>query len=197
MAIPEMKWCFAIWLPPATNYKGRFLSVGDGGFAGVIETNFILADLNLDLGFAIAGGDGSYFAANNDVGNGAPGVYLPFLHDRDQDKGWIHNGTSIFTPAAKAIAKAHYGQIRYSYYDGCSTSGAQGFALAQFHPTLYDGIVASSPGNYYIHLALSFLWNFLSASVLSPLDASVIQFSKLISPSSLQCPIFLRKNSQP
>ena len=38
------------------------------------------------------------------------------------------------------------------YYSGCSTGGAQGFALAQYHPELYDGIFAGSPGNYWDHL---------------------------------------------
>jgi len=194
---PGDEMVFVIWLPPASHYQGRFLSVGDGGFAGVIETNSMLADLNLDLGFAVAGGDGGHSAANNDGGNGAPGVYLPFLHNPAQVAGWIHDGISLFTPAAKTITEAHYGRIRYSYYDGCSTGGAQGFALAQFHPTMYDGIVASSPGNYYSHLALSFLWNFLAANVSSPLNIWVVNFSALTSSNSLQCPIFLRTNSQP
>ncbi|ORY16007.1 Tannase/feruloyl esterase [Clohesyomyces aquaticus] len=41
----------------------------------------------------------------------------------------------------------------------CSTGGAQGFALAQYHPELFDGIIAGTPGNWYSHLALSFQWN--------------------------------------
>jgi hypothetical protein len=40
--------------------------------------------------------------------------------------------------------------------------------LAQYHPELFDGIVAGSPGNWYSHLALSFLWNGLKTQVPHP-----------------------------
>lgn len=124
-----------------------------------------------------ASGDGGHLAALNNGGNGAPGVYLPFMHDLNQIETWIHNAVSVFTGPAKAIVNDYYGTpARYSYYDGCSTGGAQGFALAQFHPDLFDGIYAGSPGNWYSHLALSFLWNAVktqNASQISPaiLDA--------------------------
>jgi hypothetical protein len=86
---------------------------------------------------------------------------------RTKLKPWIHNAISLFTAPAKSLVACFYGQeSRYSYYDGCSTGGAQGFALAQYHPTLFDGIVAGSPGNWYSHLALSFLWNGLKTQVM-------------------------------
>lgn len=105
-------------------------------------------------------GDSGHLAAENNNGGGAPGVYLPYMHDLNQVEAWIHNAISIFTGPAKSIVEQYYGEsARFSYYDGCSTGGAQGFALAQFHPELFDGIYAGSPGNWYSHLALSFLWN--------------------------------------
>jgi feruloyl esterase len=128
--------------------------------AGVIDYANMLTQLNSGLGFAVAGGNAGHFASDNNNGGGAPGVYLPYLHDEAQVQAWIHNAISLFTPAARDLVKAYYGQsARYSYYDGCSTGGAQGFALAQLHPELFDGIYAGSPGNWYSHLALSFLWN--------------------------------------
>ena len=99
-------------------------------------------------------------AALNNNGGGTPGVYLPYMHDLDQVQAWIHNAIELFTAPSKAIITAYYGApARYSYYDGCSTGGAQGFALAQLYPDLFNGIYAGSPGNWYSHLALSFLWN--------------------------------------
>lgn len=84
----------------------------------------------------------------------------PYLHDKAQVTAWIHDAISLFTPAAKALTASYYGKAaRYAYYYGCSTGGAQGFAVAQYYPGLFDGIVAGSPGNWYSHLALSFLWN--------------------------------------
>lgn len=114
---------------------------------------------SLNLGFAVAGGDSGHRAADNNGGTGAPGVYLPFLHDQEQTLAWIHNSIAYFTPPAKSLVEKYYGQApSYTYYKGCSTGGAQGFALAQNYPDMFDGIVAGSPGNWYSHLALSFLW---------------------------------------
>ncbi|OTA99659.1 hypothetical protein M426DRAFT_67369 [Hypoxylon sp. CI-4A] len=150
---------FELWLPAADKYNGRFLAVGNGGLAGTIDEQNMIDGLN--NGYAVAGGDAGHSATDNNNGGGAPGVYLPFMHDEEQVKAWIHNSIAYFTPPAKSIAIAFYQSAPdYSYYRGCSTGGAQGFALAQFHPNLFDGIVAGSPGNWYSHLALSFLHNY-------------------------------------
>lgn len=134
--------------------------LGNGGLAGTIDEDALMESLNLR--FAVAGGDSGHRAVDNNDGDGAPGVYLPFLHDVNQTLAWIHNSVAYFTPPAQSLVESYYGQKSdFSYYKGCSTGGAQGFALAQFHPELFDGIIAGSPGNWYSHLALSFLWNYL------------------------------------
>ena len=151
---------FALWLPDVSSYGRRFMAVGNGGMAGTIDYLNMITQLNAGMGFAVAGGDAGHSASENNDGAGAPGVYIPYLHDENQVKTWIHSAISLFTPAARALATAYYGvPAQYSYYDGCSTGGAQGYALAQYHPDLFDGIFAGSPGNWYSHLALSFLWN--------------------------------------
>lgn len=148
------------WLPDRHEYKDRFMAVGNGGMAGTIDYRNMMIQLNSGLGFAVAGGDSGHRAADNNNGNGEPGVYIPYLHDDEQVTAWIHDAISLFTPASKVLAAAYYGEdARYSYYDGCSTGGAQGMTLAQYHPDLFDGINAGCPGNWYSHLALSFLWN--------------------------------------
>ncbi|KUI59280.1 hypothetical protein VP1G_06530 [Cytospora mali] len=149
---------FEVWLPDNKAHNGRFLAVGNGGMAGIIDEYALIENLN--SGYAVAGGDSGHRAADNNDGEGEDGVYIPYLRDRNQILAWIHNSISYFTPPAKSIVGAYYGNPpQHSYYKGCSTGGAQGFALAQFHPELFDGIVAGSPGNWYSHLTLSFLWN--------------------------------------
>lgn len=106
--------------------------------AGVIDQDALMENLN--LGYAVAGGDGGHRAADNNNGTGAPGTYLPYLHDADQALAWIHNSVAYFTPPAKRLVQIYYDELpKYTYYKGCSTGGAQGFALAQFHPELFDG----------------------------------------------------------
>ncbi|CZR52794.1 related to feruloyl esterase B precursor [Phialocephala subalpina] len=149
---------FQLYLPEIEMWSGRFMAVGNGGMAGTIDTANMIKQLN--LGFAVAGGDSGHLASLNNNGGGAPGVYLPYMHSPAQLKTWIHNAISTFTPPARSLVSSYYSRpAGYSYYNGCSTGGAQGFALAQFHPELFDGIYAGSPGNWYSHLALSFLWN--------------------------------------
>lgn len=152
---------FALWLPTETSsYASRFLAVGNGGMAGTIDYTTMLAHLNSNLGFAIAGGDAGHLASENNAGGGEPGVYLPYLHDMEEVQAWIHDAISLFTPTARTWTEVYYEEgVRKSYYYGCSTGGAQGFALAQFHPRLFDGVYAGCPGFWYSHLALSFLWN--------------------------------------
>ncbi|KAK2759266.1 feruloyl esterase, partial [Colletotrichum kahawae] len=150
---------FEVWLPESGSYNGRFLAVGNGGLAGTIDYAAMVENLN--KGFATAGGDSGHRAADNNNGDAYPGgIYLPFLHDRNQVLAWIRNSIALFTTPAKQIASLYYAEPpSHAYYKGCSTGGAQGFALAEYHPELFDGIVAGCPGNWYSHLALSFLWN--------------------------------------
>ncbi|KAK1982893.1 tannase and feruloyl esterase [Colletotrichum cereale] len=150
---------FEVWLPDTDLYNGRFLAVGNGGMAGTIDYVSMLENVN--KGFATAGGDSGHRASENNNGDAYPGgVNLPYLHDRNQVLAWIRNSIALITPPAKNITGVYYEkQPHHAYYKGCSTGGAQGFALAEFHPGLFDGIVAGCPGNWYSHLALSFLWN--------------------------------------
>lgn len=142
----------------------------------------------LEKGFAVAGqessdslfeyfrtdsvrGDSGHIASQNGFTNGTAtsGKYLPFLNNIDQTKAWIHDSIAIITVPTREITTKFYGsRPKYSYYNGCSTGGAQGFALAQFHPHLFDGIYAGSPGNWYSHLMIYFIWNHVHSKVSQP-----------------------------
>ncbi|KAK4569362.1 hypothetical protein LTR86_003124 [Recurvomyces mirabilis] len=168
---------FALWLPDVLQYESRFMAVGNGGMAGVIDYANMMTQLNSGYGLAVAGGNAGHLASDNNAGGGAPETYLPYLHDPAQVTAWIHDAISLFTPAAKAMVAAYYSQpARYAYYDGCSTGGAQGFTLAQLRPELFDGIYAGSPGNWYSHLALSFLWNAQQTNT-TKLSQAVLNFT--------------------
>jgi feruloyl esterase len=97
-----------------------------------------------------------------------PGGYVPFLNSRAQTLAWIRDSIAMFTEPAKRLTTEFYRSVpKKTYFYGCSTGGAQGFALAQYHPHIFDGIFAGSPGNWYSHLVLSFLWNGVHANVSS------------------------------
>ena len=113
----------------------------------------------------------------NGNGNPAPGSVLPFLHNQVQTLEWIRDSIAAFTPSAKMLQTLYYeNPASYSYYTGCSTGGAQAFALTQRHPDLFDGIYASCPGNWYTHLVLMFLWNYVHSQGPAFMDQQTLNF---------------------
>jgi feruloyl esterase len=115
----------ATWLPDQLQWNDRFIAVGNGGMAGVIDYAGMMNLLNDDgLGFAVSGGNAGHLASDNNNGGGEPGVYLPYLHDQEQVIAWIRDAISLFTPASKALTAAYYGKkASHSFYSGCSTGG--------------------------------------------------------------------------
>lgn len=120
-------------------------------------STFISSYYNAD---SLIRGDSGHLEASNGNGTTTSGQYIPFLNDAKQTKAWIHDSIAIITEPTRDITSEFYeSSPKHSYYNGCSTGGAQGFALAQYYPHLFDGIYAGSPGNWYSRLMLSFLWN--------------------------------------
>ncbi|KAK5049973.1 hypothetical protein LTR84_004092 [Exophiala bonariae] len=151
-----------VWMPSAEKWNGRYLVVGNGGLAGVIDYAGMLQEVN--AGYAVAAGDSGHLLSNNGNGTTEVGQNIPFLQDQEQTIEWIRQSIASLTTPTRDLVERFYGQPpSHSYFQGCSTGGAQGFALAQYHPELFDGIIAGCPGNWYSHLILSFLWNYLAA----------------------------------
>jgi feruloyl esterase len=125
-----------------------------------------------NLGYAIAGSDGDHSLAA--AGNT---TYASFLSNTAQLKAWIHISIAITTRSVKALAALYYkAEPSYSYYYGCSTGGAQGYAVASLYPDLFYGIYAGSPGNLYSHLILSMLWNAMHTQGISLFDQDALDF---------------------
>jgi Tannase and feruloyl esterase len=137
-----------VWMP-ASGWNGKFIGVGNGGWAGTIAYGALAmsvrrgyAAASTDTGHAGSGGDGS-FALNH------PEKVINFGHRA------VHE----MTVHATAIATSHYGTApRLSYWNGCSTGGRQGLKEAQRYTADYDGIIAGAPANFWTALASHSLW---------------------------------------
>ncbi|EPS33808.1 hypothetical protein PDE_08770 [Penicillium oxalicum 114-2] len=140
------------WFP--RDYKGRFLSTGNGGLSGCIQY-YDLA-YTAQLGFATVG-------ANNGH-NGTSGA--PFLNHPDVLEDFVHRSVHTGVVIGKELTKQFYKEgYSKSYYLGCSTGGRQGFKSIQKYPDDFDGVVAGAPAINMIGL---FSWSAHFYTILGP-----------------------------
>ena len=132
-----------IWLPPAEKWNGKFMGVGNGGFAGSIQGLATDMPQALRLGYATAG---------TDTGHQEPGGAWAIGHPEKMiDFGY--RATHEMTVKSKQIVKAFYDRApQYSYFKGCSTGGRMAVMEAQRYPDDYDGIIAGALANRHIHM---------------------------------------------
>ena len=131
-----------LWMP-AQNWNGKFLAVGNGGWAGNIVFNDIATGLSK-----------GYAAASNDTGHQDPGAAFATHPEKVVDFGY--RAMHEMTVQSKAIIEAFYTRApQLSYYQGCSTGGRQGLMEAQRYPDDFDAIVAGAPVNNQVRLNVS------------------------------------------
>lgn len=133
-----------LWLP-LENWNGKFLAVGNGGWAGAIQGYGDMQDA-LRRGYATAATDTGHTAADGPAGMfalGHPEKIVDFAYRALHD----------MTVKSKRLIDVFYTQpLDYSYYKGCSTGGRQGVMAAQRYPGDYDGIIAGALANRHIHM---------------------------------------------
>jgi feruloyl esterase len=136
----------AVWLP-AADWNGKFLAVGNGGWAGSVSYPAMAQSI-----FE------GYATASTDTGHKGGEVSFAMGHvEKMIDYGW--RSEHEMTLKAKAIITAFYGKgPTLSYWNGCSTGGKQGLMEAQRFPEDYDAIIAGAPANYQTHLHAWTVW---------------------------------------
>lgn len=144
-----------IWLPLSrSDWNERFQATGGGGWSTGL--------LDLALGPAVASG---YAASSTDGGHPIDYFSADWVLSEDKSINWdlLQNfGTRSLADqiyVGKSITEQFYGQRpQYSYWNGCSQGGRQGYAVAQRYPTLLDGVLAGAPALRFPSLTMSFLW---------------------------------------
>jgi hypothetical protein len=159
---------FEVAIPEGQAWNGRYLQVGNGGFAGTIPERSIL--LGLTQGYASAGTDDGHQSTI-----GADASWALGHPEKVVDFGY--RALKETTDAAKAIIAAHADRSpKYSYFLGCSDGGREALMEAQRYPDDFDGIVAGDPANHWTHLLAGAAWN---AQALNATPASAIPAIKL------------------
>ena len=78
---------------------------------------------------------------------------LPIYRD------WVYNGPQQEILWSKKIANLYYGKApKYNYWNGCSTGGHQGYALAQTLADELDGVLANAPAMYWTRFQTAQMW---------------------------------------
>ena len=132
-----------LWMP-AESWNGKFLALGNGGWAGNIETRALANALSR-----------GYAAASNDTGHkGATAAFAVGHPEKLVDFGY--RSMHEMAIQSKAIIQRFYNRApQLSYYQGCSTGGRQGMMEAQRYPDDFDAIIAGAPVYNQIRLNLA------------------------------------------
>lgn len=126
-----------VWMPLA-GWNGKLQGLGNGGFAGVIDT--------YELGAAVAKG---YAAAATDAGHtGSPIDASWALGHPEKIADFGYRGIHEMTRAARLVIPHYYGSaVKHAYFAACSDGGREALMEAQRFPDDYDGILAGAPAN--------------------------------------------------
>jgi len=140
-----------VWLP-VSGWNGKYLQVGNGGWAGSINLAGFIDPLR--RGYAVAGTDNGHQSGGAGLGAawaiGHPEKLIDFGHRA------VHE-TSV---QAKAIIRAYFGNdADLSYFSGCSDGGREALMEAQRYPEDFNGIIAGAPASDWSHLFTGFVWN--------------------------------------
>ena len=132
-----------MWLPPVDKWNGKFMGVGNGGFAGSIQGLATDMPQALRLGYATAGTDTGHQTQGGEWAIGHPEKMIDFGY----------RATHEMTLKGKQLVKEFYDRsAQFSYFKGCSTGGRMALMEAQRYPDDYDGIIAGSLANRHIHM---------------------------------------------
>jgi len=139
------------------NWNGRTEGQGGGGCTGNTSVNSAGAVAN---GFVGSGTDGGHGNPTDDPGNTCDQGVLSLGHLNVQYiTDWVYNGPQQEIIWSKAVAKLYYGMAPlFNYWNGCSTGGHQGYALAQTLAGQLDGILASAPAMYWTRFQTAQMW---------------------------------------
>jgi feruloyl esterase len=129
-----------IWIPVGAAWNGKFVQVGNGGFAGTVPKVSFLGPIK--AGYAVAGTDDGHQEA---VGTSA--AWAQGHPEKLVDFGY--RALKETTEISKALIAAQKGAAPgKSYFFGCSDGGREALMEAQRYPGDFDGIVAGAPANY-------------------------------------------------
>ncbi len=137
-----------VWLP-ASGWNGKFVTIGNGVWAGSISYSQMGDPLT--RGYAVAATDTGH------TGNGLTADWAVGHPEKLVDFGYRAVHETVVT--GKAAVAAFYGAgPKLSFWDSCSTGGRQGLMEAYRFPADFDAISAMAPANPMTELMTQSMW---------------------------------------
>jgi feruloyl esterase len=141
-----------VWVAlPLTNWNGRFMGAGGGGFLGGRPESLRGP---VAQGFAAAATD-----AGHEGGSGSFALNASGRLNWQEIRDFAYLGIHELAVVGRALTKAFYGKApRYSYFIGSSTGGRQGLMAAQRYPEDFDGVYSGCPAINWAKMVPATLW---------------------------------------
>jgi Tannase and feruloyl esterase len=143
-----------VWLPAPANWNQRIHNLGNGGWAGGLQSSLTqIGSGATGNGAQLADTEGSVTSSSDD-GNpsSSVGVDSSFLMNPDGTinsvlwQDFADRALHEQAVKTKALVQAYYLQPqKFAYWDGCSTGGRQGYKEVQNNPSDYDGYLIGAP----------------------------------------------------
>lgn len=150
-----------VWLPSRANYIRRVHNLGGGGWAG--GNHLVLTAFGNVGAAATAAAEGSVVGTTDTghkVGNGTWAMNPDGTINSALWTDFVSRSLHELAIKSKALAAAYYLEPqKYAYWDGCSTGGRQGYAVAQNWPEEYDGYLNGAPAMFWTRLTGSQMHN--------------------------------------
>ncbi len=143
---------FFVAIPDGSAWNGRYLQLGNGGYAGSIPEASIRH--SVAMGYAAAGTDDGHQTPDQEAIDASWALGHP---EKIVDFGY--RALKETTDAARAIVVAYAGRApTRSYFQGCSDGGREAFMEAERYPDDFDGIIAGAPANHWTHFCYGAAW---------------------------------------
>jgi hypothetical protein len=149
-----------IWvgLPTDGHWNGRLQSEGGSVYAGVSTVPASMASgyvgITTDTGHTSIHSDPSLAPLDGSFAMSSPGVPNTQLQI-----DYAYRSVHLMSVIGKQLIQAFYGvPPSYSYFNGCSTGGRQGLAMAQRYPEDYNGILSGAPAIHFDRFQAAMIW---------------------------------------
>ena len=143
-----------VWLP-RTGWTGRFQALGGSGYLaggfGPDQANAI------KQGYAVGTTDAGAVPSSGFTADWA--LAADGTVNTTVLTNFAERGPHELALVGQAVTKSFYKKpASYSYWNGCSTGGRQGYVEAQRHPGDFDGVLANAPAIGWERFAPADLW---------------------------------------